>query len=305
MNMNDSTFHRGAAAARARGQARGRAGALRSLRGWAALAALMLAASAQAHDTWLVPAADAAGAAGAARDESRFELATGNRFPTAEVATDPASIIGAQCADAEGRRSRMRALRTEPKWTLMSHRPGWNGGAAVACWFELKAHEVEVEPNLIPTYFNEIRAPQSLRDAWAAMQARGLPWRETYRKYARMELATPREGRAPAAGERERLRQPVGHALEIVVLGDAAVAVGADTRFAVLRDGKPLAGFPVEFVNDQNPIGVWTQSDANGQLSLRMPFAGRWLLRGTDLRLDERDPARWQSRFVTLMVEVR
>lgn len=266
------------------------------------LYALWLAAywpAAHAHDTWLVPAADAAAQSDG---EQRFELATGNRFPVAEVATDPASLIGAQCADAGGRKARLRAVRTDPRWLLLAYRAPWRGGPAQSCWLELKAYDVEVEPPLVQTYFQEIRAPQAVRDTWAAMLSRGMPWQETFRKFARTELA---EARALTPEQRERLRQPVGHALEIVILGGEPVGVGNELRFRVLRDGQPLPNFPVEFVNDQNPLGVWRQSDDKGEVSLRLPFAGRWVLRGTDLRLDERNPARWQSRFVTLLVEAR
>lgn len=264
-----------------------------------ALVMAVAASAVQAHDTWLVPATDTAGVSEA---EQRFELSTGNRFPVSESATDPASLIGAQCADADGRRARLRPVRTDARWLLLAYRPPWRGGPAQSCWLELKAYEVQVDAEVVNTYFQEIRAPQSVRDTWAAMQARGLPWIETFRKFARTEL---REEQPLSGEQREALRRPVGHALEIVVLGTEPIRVGAEARFRVLRDGQPLAQFPVEFVSDQSPLGVWRQSDDKGELSLRLPFAGRWLLRGTDLRVDERNPARWQSRFVTLLLEAR
>lgn len=256
--------------------------------------------AAHAHDTWLVPEAD--GPSASASGEMRFQLATGNRFPTAEVATDPASVTGAECADADGRRARLQPVRVDPKWLLLSYRPARRGGPAQACWLELKPTEVQVEPDLIPVYLDEIRASRALRDTWAQMKAQGLPWIETFRKSARTELA---EARPLEPAARARLRQPVGHGLEIIVLGTDPVTVGQDIRFQVLRDGQPLAGFQVEFVSDQSPLGVWRETDERGEVALRLPFAGRWLLRGTDLRLNERDPKRWQSRFVTLLLEAR
>jgi hypothetical protein len=37
----------------------------------------------------------------------------------------------------------------------------------------------------------------------------------------------------------------------------------------------------------------------------RLPFGGRWLLRGTDLRPSATRPDSWESRFVTLTLEAR
>jgi len=34
------------------------------------------------------------------------------------------------------------------------------------------------------------------------------------------------------------------------------------------------------------------------------PLAGRWVLRGTELRLSETEPDVWESRFVTLAFEI-
>ena len=73
----------------------------------------------------------------------------------------------------------------------------------------------------------------------------------------------------------------------------------------MLRDGEPLAGFQVELQTAQSPLGIWRETDAQGKLRHRLPFAGRWLLRGTDLRLAPRDPTRWESRFVTLALDVK
>lgn len=218
----------------------GRLAARAPAMGRAWLCGLWLAAcwpAAQAHDTWLVPAADAAAPSDG---EQRFELATGNRFPVAEVATGPASLIGAQCADAEGRKTRLRPVRTEPRWLLLAYRAPWRGGPAQSCWLELQAYDVEVEPPLVQTYFQEIRALQAVRDTWAAMLSRGMPWLETFRKFARTELAG---ARALTPAQRERLRQPVGHALEIVILGSEPVGVGNELRFGCCATVSPWPTF--------------------------------------------------------------
>ena len=89
------------------------------------------------------------------------------------------------------------------------------------------------------------------------------------------------------------------------MLGNKPIAVGEPLEFQVLRDGRPFAGFPVELVSERSALGIWRESDADGKLRHSLPFAGRWLLRGTDLRPSGERPDTWESRFVTLAIEAR
>jgi hypothetical protein len=84
-----------------------------------------------------------------------------------------------------------------------------------------------------------------------------------------------------------------------------ALAVGGEATFQVLREGRPLADFPVELVNERSPIGLWSRTDAQGRITMRLPLPGRWLLRGTDLRLSSSDPKRWESQFITYAFDVK
>jgi uncharacterized GH25 family protein len=94
-------------------------------------------------------------------------------------------------------------------------------------------------------------------------------------------------------------------ALEIVIAGEQPVAVGQPLAFQVLRDGTPLPGLAVELVSERNAFGVWRETDRDGMLRHRLPFAGRWLLRATDLRPAGPGATTWESRFVTLALEAR
>ena len=82
------------------------------------------------------------------------------------------------------------------------------------------------------------------------------------------------------------------------------LAPGGEAVFQVLREGRPLAGFNVELVNERSPIGLWHRTDAEGRIRARLPLPGRWLLRGTDLRLSTSDTTRWESQFITYAFEV-
>ena len=257
-------------------------------RGLAGAALCIAALQAHAHDSWLSPSRHDAPAG-----QLVLELGTGTRFPVQEFSQSPGSVVQAGCIDATGQARALRPLAAQAQWLdLAADLPS---GPALACWAELGEAEIEIEPPKVAVYLDEIRTSAANRAAWAALQQRQLPWRERYRKFARMELPA-----ATAAA-----RKPLGLPLEIVVLGDRAVAVGQPLQFQVLRDGKPLADFPVELVSERSAIGVWRRSDAEGVITHSLPFAGRWLLRGTDLRLSQQRPDSWESRFVTLVVEPR
>lgn len=257
-------------------------------------AALCLAAAqVRGHDSWLSPARVAA-----PRGQLALELATGNRYPVQEFSQTPASVTQSACIDGAARFV-LRPAQAQPQW-LELVAPVPQHTRLVSCWVELGAVETEIEPARVQVYFAEIRTSAANRQAWSALQARGLPWRETYRKFARIELAPTGDG---APEHIAASRRPVGLDLEIVVLGAQAIAVGQPLQFQVLRDGVPLAGFPVELVSERSPLGIWRETDGEGKLRHRLPFAGRWLLRGTDLRLSARHPDRWESRFVTLAIE--
>lgn len=263
---------------------------------WRALlaAALGLAASqGQCHDSWLSPARASAGPGRLA-----LELATGNRYPVQEFSQTPASVARSACTDGAVTFA-LRPTQAQAQWldlaAAVPRQP-----QLVSCWVELAAVETEIEPRLVQVYFAEIRTPAANRGAWAELQARGLPWRESYRKFARIELAPAGEGPPERVAA---VRRPVGLDLEIVVLGQQPIAVGQPLEFQVLRDGVPLAGLPVELVSERSPVGIWRETDSAGKLRHRLPFAGRWLLRGTDLRMSARHPDRWESRFVTLALE--
>ncbi|MEO5671622.1 MAG: DUF4198 domain-containing protein [Ramlibacter sp.] len=261
----------------------------------AACVALCLAAGqALSHDSWLSPSRDDSPAG-----QLVLELATGNRFPVQEFSQTAASVALSGCVDAQGRPRDLRPQREHPQW-LDLRVEGPRGNSPLACWVELGAAEIEIEPPKVEVYLNEIRAPAANRAAWAALRERRLPWRESYRKYARIERPA---GEPVRPGALAAARLPAGLALEIVVLGDRPIAVGEPVAFQVLRDGRPLAGFAVELLSERSPLGVWRQTDSEGILRHSLPFNGRWLLRGTDLRLSTQRPDTWESRFVTLALE--
>ena len=262
-----------------------------STRRAAVLAALLLGAASQgwSHDSWLSPSRSSTPSGQVA-----LELATGNRYPVQEFGQSAAGVMRAACATRGGTPVPLRPLREQARWLELAAQFPQGAGEPLSCWLELAAVEIEIEPRLVEVYFAEIRTSAANRQTWAALQARGLPWRESYRKFARIEL-----------GQDAQPRPPAGLDLEIVVLSEQPITPGRPLEFQVLRDGKPFAGFPVELVSERSALGIWRETDAHGKLRHNLPFSGRWLLRGTDLRPSTARPDTWESRFVTLTLEVR
>lgn len=249
-----------------------------------ALVLALAAGAVTAHDTWFraLPSPRSG--------EALLLLGTGNRFPVQEYA------VGAEHLSLSGCRSDGVAGTLAPlqltSQALLLRATAPAGGASLSCWAQLEPFEAELSPELIEVYLDEIAAPPAVRTAWAAMQARGVKWRERYTKHARIELG-PLSSPRPV----ERLGMDV-----LLSRRGAQPQVGDELSFQVLRDGQPLAGFAVEMRSTREDDAVWLATDAAGRVNWRPPAAGDWVLRGTDLR--PVDGERWESRFVTLAFQV-
>jgi hypothetical protein len=233
-----------------------------------ALLLALHAGAAAAHDTWFE------------RAGGTLRLGTGNLFPRQENAIDPGYLVRSGCRSDGGETLALKALQAADPALELQVPP-----AAASCWAQLAAFEVELTPDKIALYLREVRPPQPVLSAWAAMQQRGLPWKERYTKHARVALGTPAAAAAADSG----------------MAMDARIESTQPHTFRVLRDGEPLPHFNVEFRSERSPIGIWRQTDAEGRVVFQPPLPGAWLLRGIDLR-----PAgdAWESRFIDLTFEV-
>ena len=241
---------------------------------------MLAAGSAAAHDTWF--ARDGAG---------NLNLGTGNRFPVPELGVDTAHFVLSACRSEAGSLQPLDKLRYADKATVL--RTKLSASKAFTCFVQLKPIEIELPADKIGIYFKEIRPGAAVQKAWADLQARGLPFVETYTKSARIDVGAV-SGPVPNGTSMDVLREaPSG-----------VPAVGSEATFQVLRDGQPLADFAVELINERSAVGLWSRTDAQGRIAVRLPLAGRWLLRGTDLRLSNGDPTRWESQFITYAFDV-
>ncbi|MBL8307510.1 MAG: DUF4198 domain-containing protein [Rubrivivax sp.] len=241
-----------------------------------ALLLSVVAASAAAHDTWFEPGHDPGGA-------PTLALGTGAHFPAQETALTRPALVELGCR--AGRVSTTpRLARETPEALHLRPAPGMS-----RCWAQSVVFDITLPPDTVSLYLQELRAGPAVRERWADLQRRGLPWRERYTKHARIELG------APSA---EAL--PLG--LDLAIDTPGPLRAGTSFAVQVRRDGQPLPGLAVELRSEHSPLGVWRLSDAQGRLTMPAPLPGRWLLRAIELRPAAGDA--WDSRFVTLAFDI-
>jgi Domain of unknown function (DUF4198) len=245
------------------------------------VAAMALALGAAAHDTWFEPLPNGS-----------LALGTGNRFPVADLAVDDKFFAKSGCVTADGRTRALDKQRFTDKATLLRAKDR-AGTEPLTCFVQLQPFDIDLPADKIEIYFKEIRPSAAVLAAWAELKARGLPFRESYTKSARIDVG-------PDASS-----QPTGTAMDALRVSPRGVlTVGSEAVFQVLLGGKPLPDFPVELINERSPIGLWHRTDSEGRIRARLPLPGRWILRGVELKLAALDATRWESQFITYAFEV-
>jgi len=164
-------------------------------------------------------------------------------------------------------------------------------------WTSLEPKALDLTPAQVEGYLDEIGASDEVRKAWATSPEPKV-WHETYAKHAKTFV---RVGRAD--GDRS-WADPVGMRLEIIPEVDpTALKSGDEIVVRVLRNGAVAAGFAVGLVGPNGKSVDLRRTDLDGRVAFRLVSAGRWLLRGTDLRVADVDTGTWESDFTTLTLE--
>lgn len=255
------------------------------------LASLLLSLSGFAHDTWLIPDQFHV----APRTTVTLELTSGMEFPKLDVAPKPERVKVGQCRLA-GKTVDVADISPGPN-SLRFKCPLAETGVAT-CWVKLPARELELKPDQVQEYFDEIQPPEAVRKQWAEAKE-PKRFRESYTKHPKTFV---RVGEAP--GDRS-WAEPVGMALEIVPGKDpTTLRAGDELPVRVLKNGAPLADFPLSAVSAGATRGETKKTDAEGRVTFQCNNAGPWLLRGTDLRKSSKENLDWESDFTTLTLEV-
>ena len=252
---------------------------------------LVTLAMAVAHDTWLLP--------------NRFhtepgttallDLTSGMEFPKLDVGPKRERVGRVVCRLA-GRSFDLNDF-TEAANSLRIKAAFPEPGIA-AIWVKSSPRQIELKPDQVREYIEEIDAPAAARQQWAEMKE-PKRWRESYTKHPKTFV------RVGDAKIDMSWREPVGMFLEIVPEKDpTTLHVGDDFPVRVLRDGAALSDFSLGVLATGESKGTIRKTDAAGRASFRLDKAGRWLLRGTDLRKSTKPDVDWESDFATLTIEV-
>jgi len=259
--------------------------------GLIALAGLLASGAALAHDTWIQARETAIAVGGVAR----FDVTSGDQFAVLDHAIAPDRIareglrIGGATETFTG--------RTREKAALLLTRAIAKDGVAAA-WLELKPRTLELAPDKVAEYLEDIGQQDTIGKAIAGAPPRR--WRETYRKHAKtfVRVGSPAESDGS-------WREPVGMALEIIPDRDpTALRAGDVLPVRILHDGQPLEGFSLVATPDGSKERRITRTDAKGRATVSLDRAGRWLLAGTRLVPGHKANVEWESDFTTLTVSV-
>ena len=258
----------------------------------AALAfAISLSTPARAHDTWLIPDQFRL----APKATVTLDITSGMEFPKLDVGPKPDRVPSVKCrlagttVDITDKSAVTGALRFKGDLSEVG---------VATLWVTSQPRTIDLKSGDVEHYFEEISASEALRKQWAEMKE-PRRWRETYTKHSKtfVRVGEPKDDRSWA--------EPAGTGLEIVPEKDpTALRPGDEFPVRVLRNGKPLPEFALNAVAAGEVKGETHRTDADGRVTFMLAKAGRWLLRGTDIRKATGADADWESDFATLTLEV-
>lgn len=247
-------------------------------------------APALAHDTWIQPR----GKAISRGDAARFDVTSGGEFAILDYAIAP-DRIAREGLRLSGKTERFTTHQREKSSLLLTRIVARD--AIATAWLELKPRKLELAPEKVKEYLEEIGEQETIGKPLASPPKR---WREIYRKQAKTFV---RVG-APTEADRS-WKDPVGLPLEIVPERDPTVLHAGDALpVRVLKDGRPLPGFGLAWVAAGSTQRHIARTDADGRAQVLLDRAGPWLLAGTKLVPSGKPGVEWESDFTTLTVGV-
>jgi hypothetical protein len=260
-----------------------------SLRAGFVFAALGLAVTAHAHDTWLRPLAAEAPVGGTLR----AHLTSGMQFPVLEYA-----VLRPRIARADVRLAGVvtKVASFQPaKRSLTLAAPVPQAGIATLA-LALAPKRLTLDEAHVAEYLEEIGMTESILPIWRALPATRR-WAETYRKLAKTFVRVGDPAAPDASGQ-----EPAGLPLEIVPESDpTGLHAGDALGVRLLKDGAALPSLAIAAVHDGHRTLVTT--DAEGRARFTLAGAGPWLFAATELR--RRPDGEWDSDFTTMAVEVK
>lgn len=252
---------------------------------------------AAAHDTWLQPRRLTV----LPGTIAQVDLTSGDKFAQFDAAIKPDRI--------ELSRARLNGKTLDiapgaPEKKSLELRVPLSDPGIATLWLSLAPKSIELNRKQVQHYLEEIDAPSLLTQAWFTTKGKAAkPWREIYSKHAKTFVLVGRAGRAKTD---RSWSDPVGLPLEIVPEKDpTALRAGDEFPVRVLKNGKPLVDFSLGIVREGKTNRAFKKTDAAGRVVFKVARAGKWLLRGTELRSSNKPGTDWESDFTTLLFEVQ
>ena len=255
------------------------------------VAIIVSAATAAAHDTWLLPSSMQVPVG----RPVMLDLTSGVLFPNDDFAIVATRVrrsivrLGAITHPLPAPQSAPKSLRYQ--WT-----PAVAGVASIG--IELAPKTLTLAPDKIEEYFSEINASATLRKTWSALGGK-KQWIELYSKHATTFV------RVGSPSNDSSWLTPLGLDLEIVPLVNPTQLHAGDTLvLRVLRAAKPMQNFAVGAIWEDTDNATFVQTDASGRVRVALKRGGKLLINGTDLRRSTNPAFTWESDFVTLTLAV-
>jgi uncharacterized GH25 family protein len=257
----------------------------------AVLVASCMVSAAAAHDTWLQPHRMAV----LPGTIAQLDLTSSDKFALFDNAIKPDRIEAAR-ARLNGKTFDIRPGAPEKK--SLELRVALPDPGVATLWLSLAPQSIEMNRKQVQHYLDEIDAPPLLTQAWFAVKG-AKPWREIYSKHAKTFVRVGRPKGDLSWSE------PVGMALEIVPEKDpTTLRAGDEFPVRVFKNGTPLIDFSLGIMREGRTNRAFKKTDAAGRAVFKVARAGKWLLRGTELRSSNKPGTDWESDFTTLLFVV-
>lgn len=245
------------------------------------------------HETWLLPESFVLAEPG----RVQFSLASGMEFGGDGVGIEADRII-ASAILSSGDEGALRAGEKRPHALLLE---GELQSGNACAYVQLAPRYLELDPESIEHYFDEIGASRAIREAWYASD-QPERWRESYSKLAKTFLRTG----APVEVGSPCWKHSLGEGLELIPLSDPTdLRAGQRLSFRVLRNGERFAGQAVGVVRAGEERGELAFSASDGLVDFTFDQPGTYLLYATVLRRVERSDLDWESDFTTITLAVK
>ncbi|MBM3979704.1 MAG: DUF4198 domain-containing protein [Planctomycetes bacterium] len=258
----------------------------------AALAVLLLAAPAGAHDYWLVPETYTP----KDRASVPVRLFVGEHFkPEQEVAYSAKKTPLVRLVTAKGA-AQISEAKNGTKPAFAFDMPG-TGSAVLRVDRDWSG--ITLKADKFTAYLKE----EGLDEIVTARAAAGEADADGKERYRRCLKTVIHGGGKPDAAPTE----PLGQVLEIVPLKNPyALKAGDELPVRVEFEGKPLAGFKLvahHRAGDTLTTATAT-TDKDGKAELKLPKAGPWVVRGVHMRRvaekNPNPPADWESFWASV-----